>query len=224
MPAGTAEGNLKSPASQSLVHVSVSARAIDHQKRLDCIAPLWRGKQVAHAAQIAFAFLANVADKNDVGGKLECGALQERGHGQQSSYTGGIVTDARAIEAAAFFTGLKRGTVREYRIQVRAHADQRRGRLARKQPDHVAQFVHMDVFKAKRSKSCTQPLAARGLAKRRRRDLSELTLPAAKLHLLIVQISKSGMHASHLRDARNLALRRGTRGVRNRWAACHLFE
>jgi hypothetical protein len=53
---------------------------------------------------------------------------------------------------------------------------------------NVSQIVALNIFKAKRSESLQQPLTARSLTERRSRDFSKLTLPAAKLHLLIVQV------------------------------------
>src|ERR1044071_687114 len=79
--AGATEGDLKAAAAQRLVDVCVSTRAIDDQQGSDDVTPWRSGKQVTHAAQVAFAFFTHVADENNVGGRLELRALQRRGHG-----------------------------------------------------------------------------------------------------------------------------------------------
>jgi len=153
MATGTAEGDLKTAASQRLVHERVSTRAIDHQQGVDEIAPWRSGKQMTHAAQVAFAFFAHVADENNVGGRLELRALQRRGHRQQSDHAGGIVADSGTVQTVGFFARLERGTLREDGIKVRADADHGRGALGVQRAQHVAKFIDLNIFKAERGES-----------------------------------------------------------------------
>jgi len=107
------------------------------------------------------------------------------GDSQKRGDSGCVVTDSGAVKPVAFFTRLQRRTLRENSVEMRADADERR-RPGMQEAKNVSQIIAMNIFKTERSKSLQQPLAARGLAKGRSRDFSKLTLPAAKLELLVV--------------------------------------
>jgi hypothetical protein len=141
-----------------------------------------------HAAQIAFAFFTYVANEKDICCRFELSAFQRLGDSQKSGYSGCIVTDTGPIEPVGFFTRLQRSALREYGIQMRADANERRTRLVMQKAENVSQIVVLNIFQAERSKSLEQPFASRSLAKRRSWDFSKRTLPATKLHFLIVQV------------------------------------
>src|SRR5437016_12790558 len=103
MSAGTAEGDLETLASQRLRNVSVYARAINYQQALYGLIPMSVGEDVAHAAQVSFAFLANVSDENNIGFSLYLRLLQRGRHCQHGHHTRGIIADARPKEFIALF-------------------------------------------------------------------------------------------------------------------------
>jgi hypothetical protein len=104
-----------------------------------------------------------------------------------------------------------------------ADADEGLSHPAVQQPQDVSQIVHANIFQTERDKSLPQPFTARSLAKRGRWDFSKLALPAAELHFLIVEIAKSSMHATHFRDASDLALGGSPGAIRNRWTGGHFL-
>src|SRR5207248_11617558 len=138
---------------------------------------------------------------------------------QQSDHARGMVADSRTVKTVGFFARPERGTLGKDRIEVRADADDGCDALALQGAQDVTQFVDLNIFKAERGKSVAQPFTARGFAKRRRGNLSELALPAAEFQLLVVKVCESGVDTPHLCDAGNLALGGDPRGVRNRGAA-----
>ena len=117
MAARTAKGDLKTPAAQRLIDVSVSAGAIDHEQGADGVAPWRGGKEMPHAAQIAFAFFTHIADEKDVCCRFELRSFQRIGDGQKRGDSRRIVTDSGTIELIGFFTRLQRGALGEDGIQ-----------------------------------------------------------------------------------------------------------
>jgi len=140
-----------------------------------------------HAAKISFAFLTYIADEKNVCDRFDLRPFERIGHSKKGSDSGGIVTDPGAVKPVTFFTRLQRGTLGEDSIQMRTNADERRSR-GMQEAENISQIVALNIFKTERGESLQQPLAARGLAKGRSRDFSKLTLPASKLHFLIVQV------------------------------------
>ena len=61
--AGAAHDHFEAAAAQGLGHDGVRARAVEHQAVVDLVLPSRLGKNVAHAAQVAFPFFAHVAYK-----------------------------------------------------------------------------------------------------------------------------------------------------------------
>src|SRR5215469_4002093 len=63
MPAGATDSYFKAAAAKSFRNNGVSSGSVEHDARGYSVIPFVIGKDVAHAAQVAFSFLANVADK-----------------------------------------------------------------------------------------------------------------------------------------------------------------
>src|SRR5262249_52679384 len=80
----------------------------------------------------------------------------------------------------------------------------------------------MDIFEAQRLEFLPQPPGAGGFPEGRRRDLSQLPLPAPEFHLLVVKKEERRMDATHLGDAGDLPRGGEPRSVRNRGAGGHL--
>ena len=63
MSPGSAHDDFKAAAAQSFSHDRVRTRAVQDQAISDRVFPAGMGKNVAHAAQIAFSLFAYVADE-----------------------------------------------------------------------------------------------------------------------------------------------------------------
>src|SRR3954465_9382285 len=98
MPARTTKCDFKTAASQRLIHIGVCARAIDHEQRLNGIAPGGGREQVPHAAKIAFAFLTHIADEKNVCGGFELRSFQPMGNSQKGDNTCCVVTDPGTVK------------------------------------------------------------------------------------------------------------------------------
>src|SRR5438046_2796661 len=125
MSAGTAEGNLKTLASQRLGNVGIYSCAIYNYQAVYGLIPISVGEDVAHAAQVSFTFLAHVADENDIGFRLYPCLLQRRSHCQHGHHACGVVTDARPIKLVASFRETEPSPGRKDSINMRADANQR---------------------------------------------------------------------------------------------------
>src|SRR5260370_977563 len=217
MAARATKGDFKAAAAQGLGHVGIGARAINDEKGMDGILPRSRGENVAHAAQVALAFFTHVADENDVGCKMELGAFERRGYGQNRYVPGCIITDARRVGPGPFLARLQTSAQREDRLQMCAHADRRLRKVLLEKAKDVAQVVGLDFFQAERREPAAQPLATSGFSKGRRRSLRHFALPAPELHFLIVQIEERRMDAAHLGDPRYFLLSRNGRARADQW-------
>src|SRR5580692_1964931 len=100
MPTWSADDDFEAAAAQSFGHNGVAAGSVQNQTVEDRVLPLRMSKQVAHAAQVAFAFFADIPDEDDGRGKRELRDTQSRGNGQQSGRSGSVVGDSRAVEPA----------------------------------------------------------------------------------------------------------------------------
>ena len=56
---------------------------------------------VAHAAQVAFAFFAHVAEKNNGGRQLDVGVNEGVGKGQHANYAGTVIACAGRLQPIA---------------------------------------------------------------------------------------------------------------------------
>ena len=64
MAARAGDGDVEAAAGQRLGSDVIGIRAVQNQKRLDAAAGAGLAAQIAHAAQVAFAFLADVGDEH----------------------------------------------------------------------------------------------------------------------------------------------------------------
>ena len=118
MSARPAQGHFKSPAAQRFCDNRVGAGAINHHARSDRVFPLRFGKNVAHPAQIAFAFLAHVANKQQlrVGGNSQSSRrIVRRRHSEHRHDPGGIVGNARPVKPSPVLPDIEHRAGRETR-------------------------------------------------------------------------------------------------------------
>ena len=91
MSARTPHNDFKTPAAESFRHDRVGARAIKHQTVMNGVFPARRGKNVAHATQIALAFFTHIADKQKRKRVAKPPRLQDRRDSQYGGDSGSIV-------------------------------------------------------------------------------------------------------------------------------------
>ena len=66
MPAGAANGDVETAAGESLRRNVIDIRAIQNQERLNPASGARLPAQIAHAAQVALAFLTHIGDENQI--------------------------------------------------------------------------------------------------------------------------------------------------------------
>jgi len=140
----------------------------------------------ARAAQIAGAFLADVADEQNVARRLDV----RRAHGahgrEQEREIARVVADARRHEPRAVALHAHVGALGENRVEVRRDGEQRRIAAAAPQAHDVALRVALDVLEARLAEHFQISPALRLLAKRRRGNLRQRDEIA---HELVVELA-----------------------------------
>ena len=80
---------------------------------------------MAHAAQIALAFLAGVGDEEDGGGRDDLGVFEGGDDGEEGGEAGAVVAGAGAENARAVFGGCGGGSGGEDGVEVSGKEDVR---------------------------------------------------------------------------------------------------
>jgi len=159
----------------------------------------------------------------------DLGCLQRPGQSQHRRHTRGIVGNPRTVQALAIATHLYLGAVRKDGVDVRRHrhAFLRLRIRSRAQPDHIADFIYLDIFKSEAGELLLEPLSPSRLPKRRGGNGCQLKLKVVELPLMRVQPVETGVHLGQAGDARDLLTRCGCRrrfcprqGV-GRWSGTH---
>ena len=122
MPAGSGDGNLVAAAAQSLGDGCIGAGAIQHNVRGDAAGERAVLVKMAHAAQVAFAFFAHIAQHDQRDGQFNAGVDEGAHDGQHSDHAGGIVAGARRVKTVAveYVDGVECRRERRYRDAQRA--------------------------------------------------------------------------------------------------------
>ena len=202
MAAGTAGDDFKAAAAEGFGDDGVGTGSIDDQAVSDGIAPARRLENVAHAAEIAFAFLANIADENErqcVGkaGSNERGC--DREHGGDS---GAVVGDSWAVEARALLANIERSGRGKNGIDVRAQRDITivLARAGGEQAEDVADIVDLDAGEADFAKASGQPLCAQRFTEGRSGHAGDIHLPLRDLRLFKAEAAESRADLGHARE------------------------
>lgn len=106
MSARATHDHFKAPAAEGFGDDGVRACAVKDEAAPNGVLPWRMGKNVAHAAKIAFPLFPHVPDENDGQGKPDAASGQCRGHGKQRRYSCAVVGDARAVEPTAVLTNV----------------------------------------------------------------------------------------------------------------------
>ena len=84
----------KAPAAERLGHGDLVACPVQHDVGSDAVAPRRALIQIAHAAQVAFALFAYVADEEHRAGQRDRCVDQSCGNGEQAGDAGSVVACA----------------------------------------------------------------------------------------------------------------------------------
>ena len=91
-----ADRDLKAAAAERPVHQCIGAGAIHDQGVSNGIFPLRIGKDVPHAAQIAFTLLADIGDKDNRQRMGQAAGMHGGGRRQQRGEAGAVVGNPRS--------------------------------------------------------------------------------------------------------------------------------
>src|SRR5271170_6723465 len=127
MSSGAANDDFKAAAAQGFGDNGVGTGSVEDEAVADRIFPSGLGKDVAHSAQVALAFLADITDKKQRRGERNFGGAQGGGNGQECRGSGSIVRNSGTVEAVALLTQVERGSGGENGIDVRTEHGVLRG-------------------------------------------------------------------------------------------------
>src|SRR5664279_4029255 len=97
--ARTSDRDLETTASDRLGYGGVGSRAIEHDMSGDAAGQRPLRIEMADSPQVAFALLADIAQKQELRGKLDPGADESMGEGQNSNYPRTVVAGSRSFQA-----------------------------------------------------------------------------------------------------------------------------
>ena len=150
-------------------------RVVDGDEVVDFSFELF-AEQIAHAAQVARPFLADVADEVDGAVGLHAGFLERADDGENDGEPAVVVADARRAELSAVVFDGDVGAFGEDGVEVSGDDDRRPGADAAPLGDDVAGGVDADVLEAERFEALFELSAAFGFFERRRGDGGQLDL------------------------------------------------
>ena len=137
---------------------------------------------MAHAAQVAFSFFADVAEKDEGRGKLSLCPDQRMSNGQHSNYASAVVACAWSLKAIAVDSWVQLGFSGEDGIEVRRQnndwACAFRGKLwGLQNSKDIAYGGRMDLTEACFAKAVQQPRGTGLFSERGSGNCDEVSLP-----------------------------------------------
>src|SRR3954464_1080316 len=150
--------DLEAFAAERLIHDGVVSVPVDNHGVSHSFSPFLLvlcGENVAHAAQVAFALFAYIADEDDVVLVFDVAIHQSRRNGEQRRDSTAVIRDTRPVQLAIFiFANVDGGAGRKYGIDVCSNGDDfLLVPAAMMRSKNAAQLVGMDVFQAKLAES-----------------------------------------------------------------------
>ena len=185
---------------KGLGHRRVRACAVENNVRRDASGERALIIEVAHAAQIAFALLAHVAQKEQRCGQFEFGLQQRVGNGQHSHDSRAVVAGAGSCQAVAIDDGVAAGfrQGRRYQGALKARRLGRCSPAASLRPAEMPKTLPAAsvsiLLEPGLGKTGCQPLRARLFAKGRRGNSHQVRLPVHDLLGVAVQPGESGVN------------------------------
>ena len=187
---GAGDGDTEATATEATGDDGVAATTFEGDGGGDAVAIGLVGEEVAHAAEVALAFLAYIGCEEDGDGWFDVGVVECGGHGEEAGESGGVVADAGSGDAGGVrvFGGLTKGVDGKDGVEMGREEDTGNGCWLRgigcEFGEGVALRVEVDVGEAELVESVKEPGGARGLVEGRCRDADEFELPAPELRLM----------------------------------------
>ena len=189
MAARSRHRDAQPPASQGAIHDQGVSRAFQGDGGRDPRGKRWLREQVAHAAQIAFAFFAHIGGEENRAGQLNFGVLQGSRNAQERRKPGAVIAGTRTMDAIVVLAGRAIGAGRKNSVQVcrkQYGAVVRRARLACEQGNGVPFAIDLRFGQPELGEAGAKPFRALTLPERRSGNGEKLQLPAAQLQFVQV--------------------------------------
>src|SRR5579862_9608729 len=113
MPAWTANDHFETPAAKGFRNNRVRARTVEYKAVGDRILPTRRGKNMTHAAKIAFTFFPDISDEDKRQRMPDPDRAQQRCNRKHRHDSGTVVGNARSINAASLLPDVQRSICRK---------------------------------------------------------------------------------------------------------------
>ena len=205
VPAGPLERHAVAAAAHGRVDQEQPG-AVDRDEPVD--PPLHRvAEELLHPAQVAEPLLADVRHEGHGAIRLDAGAVERAGHGQQDRQPPAVVPDAGPREDGPVALDPDVGAFREHRVEVRRHHKLWPRQHTRAIAEDVARLVDADVCEAQLLEGRFHRLRSRRLLERGRGDLAQADLIGDDLRLVVPdaverRANGRGSSAAHRPDGR----------------------
>jgi hypothetical protein len=153
---------------------ALDAGAVERDEGRDAGRSLGVGEDVADAAQVPLALLADGRKKTDRLGRPDAAGVERARDGEERGEADRVVGDPRRVEARAAWGDAAVGAWREDRVDVGLMDDYAIGRRPSSPAEDVSFVVARDAGEADLAEVLEHAIAARRFVKRRRFDLAEL--------------------------------------------------
>ncbi len=210
---GAGDGDAEAPAAEGAGDDGGGSGAFEGQQRSNAAAIGALREEMAHAAEIAFAFLADVGDEEQGVRRLDFGKAKGGEDAEQGGQTGSVVAASGAQDAGSVFLRDGVGSGGEDGIQMGGeHDDRGVGSAAWQLAERIAFLIDVDVTEAELGETGGEPGGAGGLPERGGGDGQQLELPEAHLGLMQVQPMKGAVDGKVGGEARDAMLGEGGMG------------
>src|SRR5215470_15809170 len=157
MAAGTSHRYFEAPAAESFGDDGVGPGPVEHYAGRDLILPFGIGENVAHAAQVAFALLTHISDKQQRRRMRQVEIRKRRRDRKQRGYPRRVVRYSGPMKLSALLANVQRRAGGEDGVQVRADGNRPR-RIAAIAAKNIANAVLVHFYQAECSKAFGQPV------------------------------------------------------------------
>ena len=222
--AGAGDGEAETEAAEGVGDDGGGAGALEDEDAGDAAGERAAGEQVAHAAEIAFAFFADVCGEDDGDGRSDVGEAEGSGEAEQGGEAGAVVAGAWGVEAGAIFARGAGGAGGEDGVEVGGDEEDglagMRG-VGGEFSESVAGVVEADVRETERLEEGDDGVGAGALAEGRRGDGDEVEEPLAELGLVEMQPVEGAMDGGRGGEGEDASLGagNGVGGVGWGWVA-----
>ena len=173
VPARPPEHHAVAPRTHAAGDDALDLGAVHRQEGVDLSGVAACGEQMAHAAQVARAFLAHIAHEQDIGAGADAGRVHRAQEGQVDRQAAGVVAHPGRQEPRAFPAHGDVGTGGEDGVEM--GGDHQRAAIAEAAPatHHIADLVLFNLLKAMVAQHVEVGRGARALAEGRGGDFGQ---------------------------------------------------